>query len=76
MFVRTVLGKSFTIITFNALWAIATIAGVVAVAFFRQRALNRSDRPYHEVTASQKALLNFAYALAFFALGVLMLRRT
>ena len=69
--VRSALSKSFTIITFNTLWGLLTITGMFAVIFFRQRALNKTERPFHEVTAGQKALLNLSYVLSFFALLVL-----
>ena len=69
--VRSSLSKSLTIVAFNVLWGAITILGMLAVTFFRQRSLNNTERPYHEVTAGQKALMNLSYVLSFFALMVL-----
>lgn len=69
--VRSALAKSFTIVTFNAVWGVLTVAGMVVVTLLRQRSLHRTDRPYHEVTASQKAILNLSYAVSFLALLIL-----
>ncbi len=69
--VRSAPGNSLTIVTLNAVWAVLTVAGMLVVALLRQRSLHKTDRPYHEVTAGQKALLNLSYAVSFLALMIL-----
>ena len=70
--VRSALANSFTIVTFNVAWGVFSLLGIAAVAYFRQRVLNRGNYSYHEVTSSQKALLNLSYALSFAALLLLV----